>query len=242
MARSTDLKVLYHLLFSPIRGKSHAERLESFYAGQADAYDSFRERLLQGRKELYERLPTPAGGVWIEMGGGTGANLERLGDRIRDLSKVYVVDLSASLLRKAQERADARGWSNVATREEDVCTLAISEGKADVITFSYSLTMIPDWFAAIDRAVELLKPGGVLGVVDFYVARKYPAPGHAEHSWFTRSFWPVWFAGDNVFPSSDHLPYLHRKLTPKHFEEKRARIPYLPLVRAPYYQFIGEKQ
>ena len=42
------------------------------------------------------------------------------------------------------------------------------EGAADVVTFSYSLTMIPDWFAALENAAAMLKPGGTIGVVDFY--------------------------------------------------------------------------
>jgi len=39
----SDLKVLYHLALKPVRGKSHAERMESFYGGQAEAYDDFRK-------------------------------------------------------------------------------------------------------------------------------------------------------------------------------------------------------
>ena len=44
------------------------------------------------------------------------------------------------------------------------------EGPADVVTFSYSLTMIPDWVRALEQAWALLKPGGTIGIVDFYVA------------------------------------------------------------------------
>ena len=50
----SDLKVLYHLALKPVRGKNHAERMESFYGGQAEAYDDFRKRLLKGREDLLE--------------------------------------------------------------------------------------------------------------------------------------------------------------------------------------------
>ncbi|MEK6235013.1 MAG: class I SAM-dependent methyltransferase, partial [Planctomycetales bacterium] len=206
-----DLKILYHLALSPIRGKTHADRLESFYQHQASGYDDFRARLLQGRKEMYEAIDFPEGGVWVDMGGGTGSNLENLGDRIKKLSKVYVVDLSGSLLKVAQERAEARGWTNVETVEADATRWKPPEESVDVVTFSYSLTMIPDWFRAIDHAQQLLRPGGRMGVVDFHVARKYPLDGFQRHSWFTRTFWPVWFANDNVFFNRDHAPYLHER-------------------------------
>jgi S-adenosylmethionine-diacylgycerolhomoserine-N-methlytransferase len=38
---------------------------------------------------------------------------------------------------------------------------------ADRIFISYALSMIPDWPAAIDRAIAQLAPGGALHIVDF---------------------------------------------------------------------------
>ena len=241
MGLFSDLKVLYHLTMKPIRGKDHASRMESFYGGQAEAYDSFRKRLLKGREELWDLLEVPDGGVWVDMGGGTGANLENLGQNIDRLEKAYVVDLSTSLLDVASERFKARGWANAEAVEADATLWQPPEGAADVVTFSYSLTMIPDWFAAIENAVAMLKPGGTIGVVDFYVSRKYPQEGLTRHGWLTRSFWPVWFASDNVFPSTDHVPFLHRRFEPLQFREYRGKVPYFPILRMPYYLFVGRK-
>jgi S-adenosylmethionine-diacylgycerolhomoserine-N-methlytransferase len=103
------------------------------------------------------------------------------------------------------------------------------------------LTMIPDWFAAIENAGSILKPGGVIGVLDFYVSRKHPAEGLARHGFFGRNFWPLFFSLNDVFPSSEHLPYLRRRFTQVHCRESRGHVPYLPLLRAPYYTFIGKK-
>jgi S-adenosylmethionine-diacylgycerolhomoserine-N-methlytransferase len=241
MSLAGDLRILYHMVLSPIRGGSHAERLESFYSAQAKGYDEFRKHLLKGRAEMYGALDVPTDGVWLDLGAGTGFNLEYLGDRLRALRQVYLIDLSRSLLQIARERAEHHGWTNVETLEADVTTVAPATLPADVATFSYSLTMIPDWFAAIDRAWELLRPGGTIGVVDFYVARKYAVAPFRRHSWFTRSFWPVWFAGDNVFPSSDHVPYLHRRFEVTRFSEHFMRMRYLPFFRVPFYIFIGRK-
>lgn len=238
----SDLQVLYHLAVKPIRGDSHQERLESFYSGQAEAYDDFRKRLLQGRQELWDSLPAPEGAVWVDMGGGTGSNLDYFGARLAELQKVYVVDLSPSLLKVAQQRIADHGWTNVETVEADATRWQPPAGQADVVTFSYSLTMIPDWFAAIDNAWRMLKPGGLIGVVDFYVSRKYAAAGQAQHGWFTRTFWPTWFSSDNVFPSPDHVPYLQYKFEQLSCEEREASIPYMFFVATPYYRFVGRKR
>ena len=241
MAFFSDMKVLYHMLVKPVRGESHAERMESFYGGQANAYDDFRRRLLKGREELWQAMPKPAGGVWVDMGGGTGSNIENLADEIAQLGQVYVVDLSESLLKVATERFQARGWSNAEAVAADATKFRPPEGHADVVTFSYSLTMIPDWFAAIENALTMLKPGGHIGVVDFYVGRKYPPEGLKKHRWLARTLWQPWFATDNVFPSPDHLPFLRHHFEQVHLVEERNRMPYVPLLKTPYYQFIGRK-
>lgn len=241
MAFFSDMKVLYHMLVKPVRGDSHAERMESFYGGQANAYDDFRKRLLKGREELWATMPRPQGGVWVDMGGGTGSNIENLADDIDQLKKVYVVDLSESLLDVATERFKARNWDNAQAIAADATKFRPPEGLADVVTFSYSLTMIPDWFAAIENALAMLKPGGHIGVVDFYVGRKHPPAGLQKQKWLARTLWQPWFATDNVFPSPDHLPFLINHFEQVHLVEARNRMPYVPLLRTPYYQFIGRK-
>jgi hypothetical protein len=111
MSLLADLKILYHLALRPVRGQDHAQRMENFYAGQAEGYDDFRKRLLQGREEVYQRIAREAGGVWVDLGGGTGANLEFIGPAIANFKKVYVVDLASSLLKVVEKRAAARGGS-----------------------------------------------------------------------------------------------------------------------------------
>jgi S-adenosylmethionine-diacylgycerolhomoserine-N-methlytransferase len=240
MSLASDLKTLLHMTLSPIRGNSHAERLDSFYAQQAAAYDAFRAHLLQGREELHRDLPTPQDGIWVEMGGGTGHNLEFLGERLAALRRVYLVDLCGPLLDVARQRIAERGWSNVETVQGDVTRFQPPAGLADVVVFSYSLTMIPDWFAAIEQAKRTLKPGGTIGIVDFYVSRKHPAPGLKRHPWLTRSFWPVWLAMDNVHPSPDHLPFLVHHFETTTLKERTARMRYFPLLKVPYYVFQGK--
>lgn len=241
MGLLADFKILYHLTLKPVRGKDHAARMENFYGGQAEKYDDFRRRLLKGRQEMYESVEAPRDAVWVDMGGGTGSNIEYLASRIDELKKVYVVDLSTSLLKVASARFKDRGWDNVQAAEADATKYRPDEGQADVVTFSYSLTMIPDWFAAIDNAYAMLKPGGTLGVVDFYVGRKFPLDGHRKHRWLARNLWPTWFSSDNVFPSPDHLPYLARKFETVKLDEARSKLPYVPFLRTPYYRFVGRK-
>jgi S-adenosylmethionine-diacylgycerolhomoserine-N-methlytransferase len=242
MGLTSDLRILYNLTCKRVRGKTHQERLEAFYHHQADGYDDFRKRLLHGREEMMRALDLPAGARLLDMGGGTGANVAFLGEQLARLERVTVVDLCPSLLETARKRIEHEGWMNVDTALADVTTFEPEGGAVDAITFSYSLTMIPDWFRALERALHLLKPGGTIGVVDFYVSRKWPAPGLRRHSGFQRFFWPTWFGFDNVFPSRDHLPWLQSHFQTVRLEERLGRVPYLLGLKAPHYIFVGRKE
>jgi S-adenosylmethionine-diacylgycerolhomoserine-N-methlytransferase len=223
----------------PRRGE-HATRLERFYAPQAESYDAFRETLLHGSGPLVEALPPLArGSVLVELGCGTGRNLSRLGWRIRKCDRVELVDLCPSLLAIATRRA--RDQPRVHVVCADATTYRPSR-PADCVLLSYALTMIPDWRAAVDNAVAMLRPGGVLAVTDFYVSQPRPAAGLVRHGWAARTLWPLWFGHDGVRLDPEHLPYLCSRLDVERMEERLGRIPLLPGLRAPYYVFIGRKK
>ena len=236
------LRTLVHLTLVPVRGETHQQRLDSFYRAQAADYDAFRAKMLHGRDELFAALPLAEGDVWVDLGAGTGENATRVGDRLKTLKKVYQVDLSTALQEQAKQRIEREGWKNVETVYADATTFTPPEGQADVVTFSYSLTMIPDWFAAIQNALRILRPGGTIGVVDFYVSRKHPAEGLKRHGWFSRTFWPVWYAINNVFVGYEHLPYLHHFFETVQTVEARGKVPHVPFLKTPYFWFIGRKK
>ena len=244
MSLAGDTRVLLSMLRGQPRSGSHAERLAAFYGPQAGQYDAFRERLLHGRAEmveglmdaLVERRGNLDGAHVVELGGGTGRNLLFFGDRLDALGRVDVVDLCAPLLAEARRRFADRHQVHVS--EADACTWR-PDAPADAVYFSYALTMIPDWRAALHNALAMLKPGGALGVVDFYVSDARPAAGLARHNAVTRSFWPRWFAHDGVHPCPDHLRALRERLPEHSLWEGMAPVPYLPLLRVPYYRFIG---
>jgi S-adenosylmethionine-diacylgycerolhomoserine-N-methlytransferase len=239
-----DLRVLLHLLRGQRKHGDQRSRLQAFYGPQAAHYDAFRDRLLHGREALIgdlqaalgERLP---GAHLIELGGGTGRNLEFFGPRLADFGQVTLVDLCPALL--AQARHKFAHQPQVRLIEADA-TRWQPEQPADALYCAYSLTMIPDWRAALDNAIAMLKPGGILGVVDFYVSSATPPGDQRRHAALTRWFWPRWFAHDGVHPTPEHLATL-RALLPEHeFSEARAPVPYLPGFAVPYYRFLGRRR
>lgn len=235
-----DAAVLIQLMRGQSRNGTHAERLQAFYAPQAARYDTFRDRLLHGRRELIELLDPMPGDRVVELGGGTGANLHFFGQkRLRQLDRFELVDICPAMLEVARRRSAQ--LENVHIVKADAAVYQPRDS-VDIVYFSYALTMIPDWERAIENAIAMLRPGGKLGVVDFYVSADDPPPGFARHDTVSRWFWPRWFMHDGVYLSSGHLAALLERLDVMTLLERRAPVPYLPGLRIPYYVFTGRKR
>jgi S-adenosylmethionine-diacylgycerolhomoserine-N-methlytransferase len=225
---AADARMLWRLLRGLPRDGGHAERLTGFYAPQADRYDAFRARLLHGRRELIAALEIPSGARVVELGCGTGSNLALL-DPAR-LAAIQLVDLCPPLLALARDRA--RGYANVEVIEADAGDWQPAE-PVDRVFLSYALTMMPEWRLVLANALAMLKQGGRLGVVDFHLPTGATRLGN--------DFWRRWFAHDGVHLSGEHLAALRSLFLAPRVEERRAPVPYLPGLRAPYYLFVGTR-
>lgn len=146
---------------------------------------------------------------------------------------VYIVDLSPSLLEVARRRFERLGWKNIRVVCQDARSFRLHEhekslkyrrqmvqrgqtvqdldedadiGGAELITLSYSLSMIPEFHSVIDSLSSLLARNGVVGVCDFYVqssveyqSRNYTGGMINRHCmWISRVFWRTWFELDRV--------------------------------------------
>jgi len=233
----SDLRVIAALVRGMPRNGDHAQRLEGFYAQQADDYDRFRERLLPGRAELYADLALQPGQILVELGGGTAAGLRHLGATVHELAAVHVVDLCPSLLAQAQQRCHDQEWSTVHCHQGDATQWQPPQ-PADAVVLSYALTMMPTWPEVLANALRMLKPGGLLGVVDFHLSAPYPRPGRAYHWALRRWFWRRWFAHDGVHLGHERMDAVLAATEAVILVEDEVRMPWLP-VRVPYCRYVG---
>ncbi len=232
----SDLRVLAAMARGGNRGGDAKDRLDAFYRPQAVDYDRFRERLLNGRAELIARLSPGPGEYWAEIGAGTARNLEYLGSRRASLARIDVVDLCKPLLAQAYRRC--RDWQNVHVIRADARRYSPA-APLDGMWFSYSLSMMDHHEAVLENASRMLKPGGRIGVVDFFVSSRNPAPGRARHGPLTRHLWPRWFRHDGVRLSPE-LPDRLLELFPNaRLDEQFASLPYLPAPKVPYFIFTA---
>jgi S-adenosylmethionine-diacylgycerolhomoserine-N-methlytransferase len=131
--------------------------------------------------------------------------------------------LCPSLVEEARKRVAHHGWEGlVEVVLGDATDLQLPglppPASVDVVTFSYALTMIPDWHviatltcllhtfkcvrrrAALRNAFNMLKVGGHICVCDFTVD---------QSQWYLMpNFWKWVFAHDTVYPTEEHVPAL----------------------------------
>jgi betaine lipid synthase len=209
--------------------------------------DAFRSKFLWGRKPLLascaarlSNLESSDDMIWVDLGGGTGENVSLM-EKYMDISKfkkVYVVDLCSSLCKEARKKVRENGWKNVTVVEGDACQFAPEEGVATLVTFSYSLSMIPTFHAAVDKAVTYLdQEDGLLGICDFFTSSKYDLPLR-QMTWARRFFWRSVFDTDNIDIGPERRQYLDHALSRVWEYNDEGSIPYVPYFRAPYYVAI----
>ena len=257
------------------RGGSGGQQfaLESFYEAQArnenpmktradlvqaTVYDVTRKRLLRGREDMLgllaaqllyrqssqdKRKQKP---IWVDIGGGTGYNIEIMGTllNVEDFfAHVYLVDLSPSLCDVARKRIQRLGWTNVTVICQDARVFRLPYSGADLVTMSYSLSMIPDYYSVVDSLTSLLSFEGILGVCDFYVqsivdisSRNYIGGAFNRHvNWLGRMFWRAWFDADRVNLDGGRRDYLEYRFGTILSASDRNYL----LGGIPYYIFVG---
>jgi S-adenosylmethionine-diacylgycerolhomoserine-N-methlytransferase len=149
----------------------HGEAMDRMYRFQRHIYDASRRYYLLGRDQLLDRLAPPPSGSILEIGCGTGRNLIGAARRYRD-AKLFGIDISQEMLKTALGTMGRMGL------EKRVCVacadatsfdplLSLGQRRFDRVYFSYTLSMVPQWQAALRHAFSLLAENGELHIVDF---------------------------------------------------------------------------
>jgi S-adenosylmethionine-diacylgycerolhomoserine-N-methlytransferase len=121
-----------------------------------------------------------------------------------------------------------------------------AEGTVDIITMSYSYSMIPNQAAAIINSRKLLKSDGLLAIADFFLKGNYDdclPPFTRKLRALESVFHKHWFAMDHVHLLSDDqvdkaLSYGFETIWDNRF---RGAVPFLPFLQ-PYHGVLIMKK
>ena len=137
------------------------DRLARFYRLLEPLYLIFAP----ARRKAVDALRLSPGDVVLEIGSGTGRNLQYLAREVGSAGTIIGVDASPGMLAQAKLLVDARAWDNVELIEQDAEQLTIDRD-LDGVLFSLSYSVIPNPVRAIELSWARLRPGGRLVVMD----------------------------------------------------------------------------
>jgi ubiquinone/menaquinone biosynthesis C-methylase UbiE/DNA-binding transcriptional ArsR family regulator len=103
-------------------------------------------------------------GPLLDLGTGTGRMLELLGPKIE---RGLGIDLSTDMLQLARARLERAGLKHCSVRQGDIYALPLPRDSFDVILVHQVLHYLDDGAQAIREAARLLRPQGLLLVIDF---------------------------------------------------------------------------
>jgi len=131
------------------------------------------------RKFAIQKLALKEGQTVLNLPCGTGQNFRYLQDYLNGSGKVIGIDLSSGMLQKAQNKINAKGWSNIRLFKDDATAVDESwvkthlgqEVRFDAIFCDLGLSGFPEWQNVIDNLLSLLKPGGRFVIMDWYITK-----------------------------------------------------------------------
>ncbi len=156
----------------------HAARMDRIYGVQRHIYDLTRKYYLFGRDRLIDELDVRRGDTVLEIGCGTGRNLIRA-TRAWPEARFYGLDISEAMLATARAKVAAAGLSDrIVLAQGDAAgfdAVALFESaRFDRVLFSYTLSMIPPWRAALAQGLAVTADTGRMTIVDFGTQSGWP--------------------------------------------------------------------
>jgi phosphatidylethanolamine/phosphatidyl-N-methylethanolamine N-methyltransferase len=138
------------------------ETVTKAYARWAPVYDLVFGAVFERGRHAAIAAAEKIGGRILEVGVGTGISLPQYSKNCR----LSGVDISAPMLRKAQERVTEFGLSNVeGLWVMDAEHLSFLDNSFDVVVAQYVITTVPNPEATLDEFARVLKPGGEIVLV-----------------------------------------------------------------------------
>lgn len=149
--------------------------MDNVYRGQRHIYDFTRKYYLFGRDRMIRELNAAPGMAVLEVGCGTGRNLELIA-RAWPETDCHGFDISAEMLKNASARLAGKAMLAQGDATDFNAPALFGRDGFDRVVISYALSMIPGWPDALAQAARVVAPGGSLHIVDFGDLCGIPAP------------------------------------------------------------------
>jgi len=114
------------------------------------------------------------GEVCVDLGSGKGTDVLRLAEEVGESGKVYGIDVSEGMLKKARKNADKLGISNVEFVKSELEDLKLESGTVNLVISNCTINHASDKFKVWSEIERILKNSGRFVVSDIYSLSEVP--------------------------------------------------------------------
>ena len=114
-------------------------------------------------QKLVSRIPLTATSHVLEVGAGSGFYSVEVARRVSE-GHLELLDLQPQMLKKAQQKLEAKGLSNVGYTLADAGTLPFKDDSFNALFLVAVLGEVANQKAFLSEARRVLKPGGILSI------------------------------------------------------------------------------
>lgn len=189
MARFIELNansdyMMYFALTIDLIMNSVDDKLDSaidYYDKFSMVYDIFSSRRYYHKPRSYSigEMNLEEGQFVLNIPCGTGQNFEYFQQYMHNSGQIVGVDLSNGMLSKAKRKIEKNNWTNIEVYIGDAQAINNSwiknkfgeATKFDSILCDLGLSGFPNWELIIDNLISMLRPGGKLVIMDWYIEK-----------------------------------------------------------------------
>jgi arsenite methyltransferase len=114
------------------------------------------------------------GEVCVDLGSGKGSDVLRLADEVGETGKVYGVDVSEGMLKKARKNAEKLGIANVEFLRSELEEIRLESDTAHLVISNCTINHASDKFRVWSEIERILKKSGRFVVSDIYSITEVP--------------------------------------------------------------------
>ena len=114
------------------------------------------------------------GEVCVDLGSGKGSDVLRLAEEVGASGKVYGIDVSDGMLRKARKNAEKLGISNVEYVKSELEDLKLESGSVNLVISNCTINHAADKYRVWSEIERILKNSGRFVVSDIYALSEVP--------------------------------------------------------------------
>lgn len=162
-----------HFGFQKVPLKDKQKKVNGIFDSVANQYDLMNDLLSLGIHRLWKRTAIEKaqlrpGQKILDLAGGTGDLAALIAPKITQSGQLVLADINNAMLSLGRDRLLDKGlFGNIHFVQADAQALPFEENSFDRITLAFGIRNFPDKSKALIDLYRILKPGGMLIILEF---------------------------------------------------------------------------